>query len=285
MDYTIRRLKADDYPLVSGMNTGIEDDYIVHAFEHLIKGDVLYGLFIDDHLVSLGGYSLYAESYAMLGRVRSDIRYRGKDLATKLMSHIIEEVLEDKRIQWIGANTQENNLSARRVLEKLGLTPFTTLHGAVTKNIEMLKTGAPPWHRIEDLSRKKEWLDQLYIQPGRLFPYECYYVFPATEKLFKDDEVNQWHFYENDSQTRCLITKLDRKGYQYLHVVYPWSDFMQQEGLWETVSKDYVNLLQHTSSMENDTYIWMDLTKEEADMLPENHDFKLPSPWILHEIR
>lgn len=285
MKKEIRRLHTEDYSLIAAMDTGINEDYVIQAFHHLMAGgDQLYGLFADGLLVSFGGYTVYADSYAMLGRLRSDRRFRGQELATELMRYIIEEAFQNESIKWVGANTQEENIPARRVLEKLGLPPLTMLHGAVTKNVEMLKSGTQTWKLVNDFAQKKEWLDKMFIQPEALFPYECYYPLPATKHLFKNDEINDWKFYENNAQTRCLITKPDRKGHQYLHVVYPWNDFMQQEGLWETVFKDYQNLLSQTYNEEYDTYIWMDMTKEEVSLLPENHAFELPSPWILHGI-
>ena len=69
-----------------------------------------------------------------------------------------------------------------------------------------------------------------------------------------------------------------------MHVVYPWSDFTKQEGLWETISEDYHNLARYNENESDETYIWIDLTKEETQMLPDNHEFELPSPWILHGV-
>ena len=38
----------------------------------------LFGLFVENKLVSLGGFSIFANEYAMLGRLRSDRSIRGK---------------------------------------------------------------------------------------------------------------------------------------------------------------------------------------------------------------
>src|SRR5690625_378893 len=142
LEYTIRRLNADDQPLVNEMDTGIQDDYVLHVFEFLMHEDVLYGLSINNPLAILGGYSIYGDAYAMLGRLSSDRRFRGQDSGSKLMLHVIDEAFQDERIHWIGANTQEDNLPARRVLTKLGLVPLETLAGAMTKNATMLESGA-----------------------------------------------------------------------------------------------------------------------------------------------
>lgn len=280
MTQQIRRLHANDYYLFAAMDTGIENDYVSRVFHRLIAGNnFLYGLFIDNQLASVGGYTVYAKQYAMLGRLRSDRRYRGNDLATKLMSHVVEVARQQKDIVWIGANTQEDNLPAQRVLDKINLLPQITLHGAITKDVSALTSDGSLWTPIHDLKRKKDWLENTFIQSEMIFPYECYYPFPASEALFKDEEVDAWRFYENDEKTRYVIIKPDQKKHVYLHMVYPWSDFTEQTGLWETVEKDFKEL---TKATEEETYIWVDVTKEEAKNLPEGHAFELPSPWILY---
>lgn len=285
MTKTIRQLTADDYLLVESMDTGMEEDYVIRIFERLISGkNYLYGLFVQDKLVSFGGYSLFNHLYAMIGRLRSDRHYRSKDYATELMNYIISQAFESHHVEWVGANTQENNLPARRVLEKLGLSPYPALHGAITKSITPLVAGNKVWNQVLDINSKKKWLSNEFIQTKALFPYECFYPFPATWHLFQDDEIAQWNFYENESKTRCLITKPDQKGHHYLQVIYPWSDFMKQAGFWETISYDYQQVITRQSDSEMETYIWIDLTKEEVSHLPKNHPFELASPWILHGI-
>lgn len=280
MNKTIRILNENDYPFYEEMDTGIEFDYVGRIFDRLAAGNNrLYGLFLDDQLVSVGGYSIYAKSYAMLGRLRSDCRFLGNGFSTVVMSHVLNEVLKLDGIQWVGANTQEHNMSAQRVLEKIGLTPRITLHGALIKDTSAIESGAELWTPVTDLERKKEWVSQAYIQTGAIFPYECYYPFPGSANLFQEDDLKQWSFFENADKTRFVITKYDQKKHHYLHAVYLWDDITSQPGLWETIANDYRKLLRQT---DDETYIWMDLTKEEAKKLPDNHQFKLPSPWVLY---
>lgn len=273
-------LQSNDYPYLEAMDTGIEFDYITSIFDRLVAGNNrLYGLFLDGQLVSMCGYSIYADSYAMLGRLRSDRRFVGSGFATELVSYVMNEVFQLNGIQWVGANTQEHNISAQRVLKKIGLTPYITLHGALTKDTSTLESGAKPWQPVTDLKRKKEWVNKKYIQTGAIFPYECYYPFPASADLFQEPDLETWSFFENDDQTRFLITKYDQKKHHYLHAVYPWHDITSQPGLWETIANNYRKLRRQT---DGETYIWMDLTREEAQMLPADHQFELPSPWILY---
>ncbi|HSI67100.1 MAG TPA: GNAT family N-acetyltransferase, partial [Planococcus sp. (in: firmicutes)] len=160
MNKHIRPLNMEDLPYLEAMNTGIEDDYVIRVFKRISSGtNRMYGLFWDDQLVSVGGYSIFARSYAMLGRMRSDLRYRSNDLSTQLMSHVIQEVFKLPEIQWVGANTQEENSPARRVLAKLGLSEHSTLFGATTQDVSMLSNGRRPWREVESLESKKQWLD------------------------------------------------------------------------------------------------------------------------------
>ncbi|MUK87930.1 GNAT family N-acetyltransferase [Ornithinibacillus sp. L9] len=286
MEKTIRVLTSKDFPYLKEMNTGIEDDYVIRIFDRLsTEPNRLYGLFIEDQLVSLGGISIYMNRYAMLGRLRSDRRYRGNDFATKLMAFMMNEAFQIEGIQWVGANTQEENIPARRVMDKIGLSAYTMTHGALTEDTSILQTGGKLWTPIHNLERKKEWVDKVYVQQAAVFPFECYYPFPASEALFSVENLLEWSFYENEDKTRFLITKPDQKKYRYLHAVYPWNDKTEQPGLWETISADYQDLVQQTADdNEVETYIWMDLTKEEVELLPANHPFTLPSPWILYGI-
>lgn len=280
MNKKIRMLDKEDYPCLEAMDTAIEDDYVGRIFDRLTTGNHrLYGLFLDNQMVSMGGYTLFSGRYAMLGRLRSDRRFRGNDFATELLAYIMKEASLVSGIQWVGANTQENNLPARRVIEKLRLTPYSVLHGAITKDTSALESGAKPWKPIYSIERKQFWLREVYIKSSSIFPYECYYSFPASNDLFQEHAIQQWNFYENESQTRVLITKYDQKNHHYLHAIYPWSDISSQKGLWETISKDYHKLAEQT---EGDTYIWIDLTKEAVQSLPTAHKFELPSAWILY---
>ncbi|SDI41461.1 Acetyltransferase (GNAT) family protein [Natribacillus halophilus] len=278
----IRQLHLEDLPRFEKMDTGIEDDYILAIFDRLVTGNHrLYGLFVDDQLVSTGGYTVFANRYAMLGRLRSDRSIQGQNLSTKLMTFVIDKALEHPHIQWVGANTQEHNTPARRVLDKLNLPSQATLFNATTSNVTSLESDSEPWQPIHDLKRKREWVEKTYIQSSAVFPLECYYPFPASEALFTDEHLQNWSFYENHDQTRFFIAKTDQKKYHYLHVVYPWSDLWSQNGLWETVSAAYRALKEQTGE---ETYIWTDLTREEVNLLPEDHPFTLPSPWILYGV-
>lgn len=283
MEKSIRRLTVEDFPYLEAMQTGVEDDYVKRIFERLVttEDNRLFGLFLGEQLASVCGYTIFAGHYAMIGRIRSDTRFRGKDLATQLTVYVKDEAFKLPSIQWVGANTQEENLAARRVLEKTGFSDCSTLYGATAKDVPILGADSPYWTEIHNLKQKQSWIDELYIQKGIVFPYECYYPFPATEALFSDLKLTEWSFYENETKTRVLITKKDVKKFNYLHAIYPWNDLMEQKGLWETIAANFEKLAGQT---EEETYIWMDFTKPQAQSLPKNHGFKLSSPWMLYGV-
>lgn len=282
MHKEIRVLNSTDHRYLATMQTNIEDDYVIQSFNNLIKGpNTLYGLFIDDQLASLAGYSVFAGQSAILGRLRSDIRFSGHGFATEIMAYIRDAAFKHPNIKWVGANTQAENKPSRRVLEKIGFTPNIPTYGGIASDISTLHSSETTWKEIHCLPSKKQWIEKTYITKTRFFPYECYYPLPAVKELFTDATLDQWSFYENADQTRVVIMKEDQKGRTFLHVIYPWDDIMQQKGLWETIAQAHNNLMQKHGQ---DTSIWMDLTEKAVQSLPENHPFELPSPWILYSM-
>lgn len=279
MEKSIRVLTKDDLPKLKAMETGIEDDYVIRVFDRISSGNnKLFGLFTEDQLVSVGGLTVFADQYVMLGRMRSDLRFRGNDLSTTLMSTVLKEAFNLPGIKWVGANTQEENLPAQRVLKKIGLAERHLSYGATAEGVTDLENGGAVWHRQDNLERKKQWLHQLFVESSAVFPYECYYPFPALDGMFEDSQIAKWNFFENPAGDRVLITKADMKKYHYLQAVYPYDDLMDQPGLWETISVARGGLAE---SLNTDTQVWMDLTKKQAANLPDNHPFELPSPWML----
>lgn len=279
MEKLIRVLTKKDLPHLKAMETGIEDDYVIRVFDRISTGNnKLFGLFAGDQLASIGGLTVFAKQYAMLGRMRSDLRFRGNDFSTSLMTKVLEEAFSIPDVQWVGANTQEENIPAQRVLKKIGLAERHISYGATAREISSLENGRTPWLRVENNARKKQWLQRIFIEDSEVFPYECYYPFPATAGMFEDSQIASWNFFENPVNNRILITKKDFKKYNYLHAIYPFEDSMEQEGLWETIALAHRQL---ASEFVIETHIWMDFTKQQAAALPNNHPFELPSPWIL----
>ena len=277
----IRKLNADDFGLVDAMDTGIEEAYIVRIFPRLTEGNNhMYGLFIDNKLAIICGFTIFKKKYAMLGRLRSDRSFRGKNLATTLNEFLIKEALQMDGVNWVGANTQEDNIPAQRVLERLGLKQQTALHGAVTNDLDAMISSGPLWKEVTDIKKKQIFVDETLIKHKMIFPYQCYYPFPSSKELFSG-ELDQWQFFVNQENSRFFIIKPDQKKYHYCHVVYPFDDLHMQEGLWETVKVEFEKM---QNELDAEVFVWIDLTKAKTQKLPPNHTFTLPPAWVLYSI-
>src|SRR5699024_6752958 len=136
-------------------------------------------------MASIGGYSVFAGRYAMLGRLRTDRRDKGIGFSTALMKHILNEVLQQKTIQCIGANTQQHNRPAQLVIEKTGLSRQITLYGAITGDVSSLTSGAKCGKQLSHLLQKQAWVAISFVLPQAFFPHECYYPFPGSADLFR----------------------------------------------------------------------------------------------------
>lgn len=282
MSEQIRRLTAEDKIYYENMDTGLNDDYMLWAFHRITDGDnYLYGLFVSDELVALSGFTLFKNHYAMLGRLRTDQRYRKNGYGTKIVTHSLEQALSHPDVKWIGANTEHHNKASQAVLRKIGLPPVKSLYAAQANSLySLMKDNATQWTELIDESKKEEWIKKTYLDPSfdkHVFPLEAYYPFPVSQEMF-EGSLNDWHFYENEDKSRFVIMWEEYKGSNYLHVVYPWHDFMDQPGLFKTVQAT----LESVQKNDKTTKVWWDLSEADAALLPSEHPFDLPSPWILH---
>src|SRR5690625_5059411 len=222
MQTEIRKLDTEDFKLVQNMQTSVADDYIPQAFHNLIiEPNILYGLFVDGQLVSIAGYSVFAEELAMLGRLRSDVRFHGHGFATDIMTYIRDAAFENPRIRWVGANTQEENRPTNRVLDKIGLLQHISTYSASAADVTSFVKQGKTWNKIDDLKRKRYWLDKMYASETSCFRYASYYLLPGIPILFTDDTIGNCAFYDDSAQPRMIIMKHDEKKQPYLHVIYP----------------------------------------------------------------
>lgn len=285
MTKVLRPLSKSDYNMYKSIQTDLEDDYMLNIFPALTDGESrLFGLFVDEQLISTAGYTVFANHFVMLGRLRSDIRFRGQNFGTEILEYAKNQALEIQGVEFVGANTEQHNKPSQKVLKKLGLSPVVSLYGAQTQDLSSLLTeNAKSWLPLTDSGRKREWLNRTYLNddfPEKIFPFAAYYPFPASESLFKEETLQSWNFFENKKQSRFLILWEEDKGGHYLHVTYPWDDFMEQPGFWETIDIAY----QQAKKNNPDTTIWIDLSEPKASLLPDAHPFVLSSPWMLHGI-
>ncbi|MFC7064068.1 GNAT family N-acetyltransferase [Halobacillus seohaensis] len=276
----VRPLTIDDLPALEQMDTGIEDDYVVQIFDRLIdsKTQELFGLFQNNQLLSIAGYSLFGQNrFAMIGRLRSDRRYRAKGYATELLKPVIEQLKEKPEIKWIGANTHVHNLSARRLLEKTGLHSGAVSHYLTLNAPDKLRGYTPGerWSEVHTISDKRDLLLNNKDNELGLFPYECYYPLPYDEAFFTDDYLIDSNLYINSDNSRFVLIKNDQKKYDYAHVKYFWNDHYRQPGFFET-------LLYHWNENPQNVGCWIDFSEKGFDKIPDPSPYDVQDPWILY---
>lgn len=276
----VKPLTLDDLPALEAMDTGIGDDYVVRIFDRLIESDSheLFGLFQDEQMLAVGGYSLFGQKkLAMLGRLRSDLRFQLKGNATELLRSVVDQLKSHPRVSWIGANTHLGNLPARRVLDKLGIQQGPVLHYLTLVRPDLLTghTSGPVWDIVQDVDKKRDLLSELEDNALQVFPYECYYPLPYEEALLTDEYLNDATFYQNPTGTRFVIIKNDTKKYHYSHVKYFWNDHYKQAGFFET-------LIDHWKNNPDNIGCWIDFSDEGFKNIQDLTPYNVQEPWILY---
>lgn len=276
----VKMLTLDDLPALKAMETGIEDDYIIRIYDRLVESDsqALFGLFQDGHLLSIAGYSLFGQNkFAMIGRLRSDLRFRHKGHATKLLQPVVDH-LRTLDVSWMGANTHVENIPARRLLQRTGLVQGPVIHYLILQEPEKLTghTPGPVWRKIDAISEKYALLDSLQTNALGMFPYECYYPIPYDQSLFTDDYIEESSFYVSPDEQRFVMLRNDTKKYDYSHVKYFWNDHYHQPGFFETI-------LDHWHQNPDNVGCWIDFSNQGFKNIPELSAYHVQEPWILYE--
>ena len=275
----IRKLTMKDFPMVEKMQTSVEDDYVLHIFPTLTESDAhsLFGLFHSGNLAAIAGYTLFPGGMAMLGRLRSDARYTAKGHATSLLAHLSRLLKKEPSVKWVGANTNERNKPARRVLQKIGLQEEATFHCATVPRLSRLQgTTGKVWKEVTSLQEKRYLLRQLQRKDSIIFPYECYYPLPLTDSLLDDAYLESSAFYLNNEGTRFISIKNDQKQDLYAQVKYFWNDHFDQPGFWETVHT-YLD-----QDSRKNLRVWVDFTPQGRWNIPDQTVFQFENPWVLY---
>lgn len=274
----IRQLTVEDLELYQKMQTGLDSDYMLRAFERLATppDHQLFGLFIDGQLATIAGYSVFPGGYAMLGRLRSDQRFRGRGYATEINKFMIDYIKKSPEINWVGGYTNIENIPARQILKKLDIPELQTYHSLPLVQPDLL-SGTPGvvWSSITDLAKKRRVLDFLSKDVLKIYPLECYYPFPYRKELITDEKLVDTRFYHNENQDRWLLISDDVKGDNYAQVRYFWEDYFSQAGLFETVLADI-------EQSKEPRKAWFDFTPEAFEKIPNKAAFDIQEAWILY---
>ncbi|WP_067840624.1 GNAT family N-acetyltransferase [Amphibacillus sediminis] len=274
----IKRLSIRDLATYKLMQTGIEGDYIIDVFERLVTppDHALFGLYQQNQLVSVAGYSIFPGGYAMLGRLRSDIRYQGKGHATQLLLAIIAELEINPNIRWVGGYTNIHNDSARRVLDKLGFQEIKTFYNLPMKDRSLIQSAqGKVWDQVHSLEEKRSILATLAETVLDVYPYECYYPFPYRTDLLTDQKLAETYFYHNYSKDRWLLISNDFKQEAYAHVRYFWDDYFEQAGLFETIDA-------YLSRQSEERKPYFDFSPKAYQRIPNLAAFEVSDGWVLY---
>lgn len=274
----IRKLTLDDHTSVQNLQTNIVDDYVKRIFPDLIQSQThtIYGLFESDTLITLAGYSLFPGGYAMLGRLRSDIRFTTKGYATKILAFIIEDLKKDPTIKWVGANTNIDNHAARRVLAKLELEQITTFYSLPVRNATLLNgVKGIRWSDVVSIKEKRALLTTVASSKPLIFPYECYNPFPYSKALVTDKHLSESTFYQNHTKDRFIIIRNDQKQEWFAQVKYFWNDAFEQPGFWETV-------YHYVAKESRELRPWLDFSQVAFNTIPNLAAFDVEDGWALY---
>ncbi|WP_173915687.1 GNAT family N-acetyltransferase [Halobacillus sp. Marseille-Q1614] len=273
-----RKMTIEDLPAFQQMDTGIDDDYVLRIYDKLMDSPTqeLYGLFQNHQLLSVAGYSLFGKNqFAMLGRLRSDRNYRSKGYATQLLRPVINDLRKLPKLKWVGANTHVHNFSARRLLEKSGLSD-----GQISYYLTLTAPGklsghtrGERWKEIYETAAKRSYLLALSNNELGLFPYECYYPFPFDSSFFTNQYLQDSNLYVNLDRSRFVLIKNDQKKYNYSHVKYFWNDHYTQPGFFET-------LLHHWRENPKNIGCWIDFSTGGYHNNPDLTPYEVQDPWI-----
>ncbi|WP_181186004.1 GNAT family N-acetyltransferase [Alkalicoccus urumqiensis] len=275
----IRRLTQEDYDLYCGMELGAGRDYIRDVYHRLVESPGrMYGWFEEGHLAATAGWSLTADTFAMLGRLRTDVRFRGRGIAGKLMEEVRALAGQETGAHWIGGFTEIENKPARRVLEQAGLIGGPEFHIWKRQTLPEVPAEAVPWKEVHDSDEKRRWLEKMY--ETRHMPVECYYPFPPEKPLFRSVNTNEWHIVVHPDGKRAAAAVHDQKGNDYLHVLYPWTDADRQPGLWKALTPVKEAL---DARLETETIVWIDEYGDQPWVASSTQRWELDSSWILYE--
>jgi GNAT superfamily N-acetyltransferase len=109
-------------------------DHLAALFKHgggdafspaQMEGGVFYGVFEDDHLVSVAGTHLVSPTYgvAAVGNVFTHPDYRGRGYGTAATSAVVDDLFRSG-IRDVVLNVGQANTSAIRIYERLGFTRY-----------------------------------------------------------------------------------------------------------------------------------------------------------------
>lgn len=264
--------------MIRGMETGIENDYIIRILSSLLDEEPVYGAFIDDELVGFASYGVYGNSFAILGRLRTAIPYRGLGIARQLLSHLIQIIKTNDKIEWVGLTTLDENIPVHRIAGKLGMDHISSYYSCIMAHNQSIGGKIEQhWKEIVSLKEKSkiisQWFPSIEENTLKMFPYACYYPIKHDLRVLDDNYLNQCLMYRLDEKQRFIMAMRDEKRVPYFHIKYFWDDLYLHKEILQRLIRQ---------SKEENRLLWIDLS-EAGYKNWENHNlFSSVEKWKLY---
>ncbi|MEZ5360617.1 MAG: GNAT family N-acetyltransferase [Candidatus Zixiibacteriota bacterium] len=117
-DENLRRLSMDDFDAIIDLYEAAYPDR--YFDERLLATGKFFGISAGPAIIAVAGVHVYSKEYdiAVLGSIATHPDYRGRGLATRVTSRLIQELQQS--VGLIALNVQHHNVPAIRCYEKLG---------------------------------------------------------------------------------------------------------------------------------------------------------------------
>lgn len=273
---SIRPLTTTDFPLYQQMKSGMENDYMLTVFDRLVTppNNYLYSLFHDETLAAVAGYTYFPGGNVMLGRLRSDRRFRQLGYSTQLLHYLIDTIKQDPDVHFIGGYTHIDNVPAKKILAKLGMMPIDTYYSFPATNLQPLIIDQTLWDEVTGHDQKRHALQTLIENGLPSFPYEAYYPLPLSQSLMPDEKLSSMRVFQSPVTDNYLFVDEDYKGEALLNIRYVHNDIFTTPGLFNTIQA----LLKH----EPDRLPWFNFSQRQYNELKHTNCFRLEKGWELH---
>lgn len=277
-DITLKQITKANQIDVFKMETGLKEDYVLRILPQLIENEPVYGAYRNDELVAIAGYTLFANSFAILGRLRTAMAYRGNGIATQLLQKVMKIAIEKHSIDWIGLTTLDDNLPVHHIAKNLGMAHMTSYYSCTLRPQKLNKkeTDDHNWKIVSGLEKKRWYINKFLPTATEnvlgMFPYEAYYPIIQSQKLITDKYLERCYMFINTDKHKFILLMPDHKDKPYFHVKYFWDDFFDHELLIEQL---------YLLACHHQRYLWIDLAESTYQKRPKEF-FDNVSKWRLY---
>lgn len=110
-----------DYLQEEGFPNDLNDEQLLEIFLDKCKGRIIWGYFLMDRLVSIADLNAKASDLGQLGGVYTDPIFRKKGYSKAVIHKLLSDIKEIHNIRKLIIFTGENNLSAQKLYQSIGV--------------------------------------------------------------------------------------------------------------------------------------------------------------------